>query len=175
MECTFSAIIVQISFLLRVARRLLAAPADLRKAWMWDEFPEIAKKLNDVADAMAQRGFREEAADLFERQEGGCVGTRLVWVGSREAIELRVIFFSAEVAEMMNKYLVDISDYSIFVEISVGENDLECLHPLLLPVARCWLPERFVMKQNFFVTSRSDTTNTRDVTETGGNIHATIL
>lgn len=45
----------------------LIAPSDLRKAWMWDDRPGVAKMLNDVADSMAATGFHEEAADLFER------------------------------------------------------------------------------------------------------------
>ena len=44
-----------------------AAPSDLRKAWMWDDRPGVAKMLNEVADSMAFTGFHDEAADLFER------------------------------------------------------------------------------------------------------------
>ena len=44
-----------------------AAPSDLRKAWMWDDRPGVAKMLNEVADSMAFAGFHDEAADLFER------------------------------------------------------------------------------------------------------------
>lgn len=53
---------------------MIAAPSDvrdLRKAWMWDDRPGVAKMLNDVADSMAATGFHEEAADLFERCGGG--------------------------------------------------------------------------------------------------------
>ena len=57
----------------------LAAPSDLRKAWLWDDRPGVAKMLNDVADSMAATGFHDEAADLFERWVGGWVGG---WVGS---------------------------------------------------------------------------------------------
>lgn len=42
-------------------------PTELRKAWMWDDRPGVAKMLNDVADSMAAAGFHDQAADLFER------------------------------------------------------------------------------------------------------------
>lgn len=54
-----------------------ADPSELRKAWMWDERPGIAKMLNDVADSMAAVGFAEEAADLFERCAGSDVNVMI--------------------------------------------------------------------------------------------------
>lgn len=90
----------------RPDRSLSAATTDVRKAWMWEEFPEIAKKLNDVADDMAARGFREEAADLFERW-----GERprvIEWVGGWVGPAMRGVLFGIQAkvaASLAHRYL----------------------------------------------------------------------
>lgn len=53
--------------MLAVLPVIAAEPSELRKAWMWNDRPGVAKMLNDVADSMAAAGFHDQAADLFER------------------------------------------------------------------------------------------------------------
>ncbi|CAN0038363.1 unnamed protein product, partial [Ascophyllum nodosum] len=43
------------------------ATSSVRGAWRWYDRPNVAKLLNDIADAMFAHGYRDQAADLFER------------------------------------------------------------------------------------------------------------